>query len=181
VRDYKVASGSGGTLGTASPFNIKVESLTLRNFTRDEVVELYQQHTADTGQVFLPEAANRAFYWTQGQPWLVNALARQLVEKLVPDRAQPLTAAHVDEAKEILIRRQDTHLDSLAERLREPRVRRIIEPMLAGRALGDVAEDELRFVQDLGLVRMPQGGGLEIANPIYREIISPWCWPSSTV
>ncbi|HEX8700380.1 MAG TPA: ATP-binding protein [Myxococcaceae bacterium] len=171
VRDYKVASGGSDTLGTASPFNIKVESLTLRNFTRDEVAELYQQHTAETGQVFQPEALDRAFYWTQGQPWLVNALARQMVETLVPDPAQPLTAAHVDAAKEILLRRQDTHLDSLAERLREPRVRRILEPMLTGRALGDVPEDDLRFVQDLGLVRIAPAGGLEMANPLYREVI----------
>jgi hypothetical protein len=171
VRDYKVTSGERGHLGTSSPFNIKVESLTLRNFTRDEVAELYAQHTSDTGQVFLPEAVDRAFYWTQGQPWLVNALARQMVEHLVPDRSQPLTAAHVDAAKEILLRRQDTHLDSLAERLREPRVRRILEPILAGLALGDVPEDDLRFIQDLGLVRMAQTGGLEVANPLYREII----------
>jgi hypothetical protein len=171
VRDYKVTFGDQATLGTASPFNIKVESLTLRDFTRDEVAELYAQHTTDTGQVFLPEAVDRAFYWTRGQPWLVNALARQLVEKLVPDCALPLTAAHVDAAKEILIRRQDTHLDSLAERLREPRVRCILEPMLAGLALGDVPEDDLRYVQDLGLVRMAPTGGLEVANPLYREII----------
>jgi hypothetical protein len=171
VRDYKVTASGSDTLGTASPFNIKVESLTLRNFTRDEVAELYAQHTADTGQPFLPEAVDRAFYWTQGQPWLVNALARQMVEKLVPDTSQALTSAHVEAAKELLIRRQDTHLDSLAERLREPRVRRIIEPMLAGQALGDVPTDDLRFVQDLGLVRIADTGGVEIANPIYREII----------
>src|SRR5690606_30965493 len=69
VRDYKVASGSDGRLGTASPFNIKAESLTLRNFTREEVVELYGQHTAETGQAFLPEALDRAFEATCGQPW----------------------------------------------------------------------------------------------------------------
>jgi hypothetical protein len=171
VRDYKVTSGERGHLGTSSPFNIKVESLTLRNFTRDEVAELYQQHTTDTGQVFLPEAIDRAFYWTQGQPWLVNALARQMVEQLVPDRSQALTAAHVEAAKELLLRRQDTHLDSLAERLREPRVRRILEPILAGLALGQVPEDDLRFIQDLGLVRMASTGGLEVANPLYREVI----------
>ncbi|OJT19183.1 polyketide biosynthesis operon protein CyrO [Archangium sp. Cb G35] len=171
VRDYKVTSGDRGHLGTSSPFNIKVESLTLRNFTRDEVAELYQQHTDDTGQVFLAESIDRAFYWTQGQPWLVNALARQMVEQLVPDRSQVLTAAHVDAAKEILLRRQDTHLDSLAERLRESRVRRILEPILAGLALGNVPEDDLRFAQDLGLVRMARTGGLEVANPLYREII----------
>ncbi|WP_338052902.1 AAA family ATPase [Pyxidicoccus trucidator] len=155
VRDYKIASGDREHLGTSSPFNIKVESLTLRNFTRDEVAELYQQHTDDTGQPFLQEAVDRAFYWTQGQPWLVNALARQMVEQLVPDRTQGLTSAHVDAAKEILLKRQDTHLDSLAERLREPRVRR----MLAGLALGDVPQDDLRFVQELGLVRMGSTGG----------------------
>jgi hypothetical protein len=171
VRDYKVASGSTGLLGTASPFNIKAESLTMRNFTRDEVAELYGQHTAETGQVFLPEAVDRAFHLTQGQPWLVNALAEQLTEVLVNDPAQPIASAHVDEAKEILIRRQDTHLDSLMERLREPRVRAILEPMLAGDTPGDVPEDDRRFVVDLGLLRRSALGGLEVANPIYREII----------
>ncbi len=171
VRDYKVASGGSERLGTASPFNIKAESLTLRNFTRDEVAALYAQHTAETGQAFLPDAVDRAFVLTQGQPWLVNALAAQLTDVLVPDRGQPITPASVDEAKEILIRRQDTHLDSLSERLREPRVRAIIEPMLAGEALGDVPEDDIRFVQDLGLARLSAAGGLEVANPIYREVI----------
>jgi hypothetical protein len=171
VRDYKVASGSNGRLGTASPFNIKTESITLRNFTREEVGTLYGQHTAETGQPFLAEAVERAFHLTQGQPWLVNALARQLTEELVPERAEPITTAHVDQASEILIRRQDTHLDSLIERLREPRVRAIVEPMLAGDTLGDVPEDDRRFVVDLGLLRRSESGGLEVANPIYREVI----------
>lgn len=171
VRDYKVAAGTAGRLGTASPFNIEAESLTLRNFTRDEVEELYGQHTAETGQVFTREAVDRAFALTQGQPWLVNALARQLTEVLVPDRAEPVVASKVDEAAEILVRRQDTHLDSLIERLREPRVRAIVEPMLAGEMLGDIPEDDLRFVRDLGLLRLSEAGGLEVANPIYREII----------
>ena len=171
VRDYKVASGSSGRLGTASPFNIKAESLTMRSFLRDEVATLYAQHTAETGQLFIPEAVSRAFDLTQGQPWLVNALGRQLTEVVVPDPAQAITVANVDEAKEILIRRQDTHLDSLVDRLREPRVRGILEPMLAGDALGDVSEDDVRFALDLGLVRMDPAGGLMVANPIYREII----------
>jgi hypothetical protein len=93
---------------------------------------------------------------------------------VVPDRAVTITSAHVDAAKEILIARQDTHLDSLAERLREPRVRQILEPILAGRALGNVPDDDLRFVQDLGLVRLSPEGGLEVSTPIYREVIPNW-------
>jgi hypothetical protein len=171
VRDYRVAGGSGDRLGTASPFNIKVESLTLADFTAAEVAALYAQHTADTGQVFTPDALARAFDLTQGQPWLVNALARQAVEVLAPDPARPVTVAVIEQAKERLIERQDTHLDSLAERLREERVRQIILPILAGASLGDVPDDDRRFVLDLGLVRHDPAGGLVIANPIYREVI----------
>ena len=171
VRDYKVASGGSERLTTASPFNIKTRSLTLDTFTQDEVATLYAQHTADTGQPFTPDAVTRAFVLTQGQPWLVNALAKVAVEQLADDRTQAITLACIDQAKEVLIARQDTHLDSLAERLREPRVRAIIEPMLAGQTLDDVPPDDLRFVQDLGLVRLDPVGGLVVANPIYQEVL----------
>jgi hypothetical protein len=171
VRDYKVVAGGSDRLNTSSPFNVKVESLTLRNFTHQEVRMLYMQHTQDTGQVFTPEAIAHAFELTQGQPWLVNALARQVVEVIQPDVTQTLTIDHFNQAKEILIQRQDTHLDSLAERLREPRIRAIIEPMLAGQELNNVPNEDIQFVLDLGLCRIDPEGGLAIANPIYREVL----------
>jgi hypothetical protein len=171
VRDYKIASGGSTRLNTASPFNIKAESFTLRNFNLEEVAELYQQHTEDTGQLFEPEAIALVFDLTQGQPWLVNALARQLTEILAPDPATPITTALVTEAKEILIRRQDTHLDSLDEKLLESRVRAVIEPMLAGLPLGNVPKDDRQYVIDLGLVQRDPQGGLVMTNAIYREIL----------
>jgi type II secretory pathway predicted ATPase ExeA len=171
VRDYKVASGGSDRLNTSSPFNIKVSSITLRNFNAAEVVELYQQHTEETGQIFTTEATATAFDLTQGQPWLVNALAKEVVEKMVKDRSIAITKEHILQAKEILIARQDTHLDSLAERLREPRIKAIIEPMLAGLELGDIPNDDIQFVIDLGLCKMHPQGGLTIANPIYREVL----------
>ncbi len=171
VRDYKIASGGSERLHTTSPFNIKLRSLTLRNFNADEVAALYGQHTDETGQPFTPEAVRHAFELTQGQPWLVNALAYVITQELLPQSTEPITLEYVNRAKEVLIVRQDTHLDSLAERLREPRVRQIIEPMLAGRTLGDVPTDDIRFVLDLGLCRMDPAGGLVVANPIYSEVI----------
>jgi hypothetical protein len=171
VRDYRLLAGSEGELGTSSPFNVKTESLTLRNFTAEEVAELYTQHTVDTGQIFEEEALQRAFELTQGQPWLVNAMARQCVEVLVPDPARPISRETVDAAKELLILRRDTHLDSLIDRLREPRVRRVVAPILAGDLLPvDLLDDDISFVRDLGLVR-PGLQGLELANPIYAEIV----------
>ena len=76
VRDYKYASGGsvgaspavGTRLNTSSPFNIKVLSFTLSNFTLEDVRNLYQQHIEATGQVFTAEAVDLAFHLTQGQP-----------------------------------------------------------------------------------------------------------------
>ena len=171
VRDYKYASGGSDRLNTSSPFNIKVQSLTLRNFNQDEVRRLYHQHTEATGQIFTEEAVNLAFHLTQGQPWLVNAIAREITEYMAPDPEIPITIELINQAKEILIQRQDTHLDSLAERLREDRVRAIIQPILSGQALPNIVEDDLRYVLDLGLCNRDARGGIQIANPIYREVI----------
>lgn len=172
VRDYKARIRDGSsTLGTSSPFNIKSESLTLANFTADELAALYRQHSEETGQVFQAAALVRAFELTRGQPWLVSSLARQIVTQEVPDRRRAIEAADVDAAAEALIRRRDTHLDSLIDKLREPRVQRIIEPILAGELiLGDRLDDDIAYVEDLGLVDR-SGGHLEIANPIYHEVI----------
>jgi hypothetical protein len=65
VRDYKAASGGDPSrLGTASPFNIAVESLRIGDFSFEEVANLYQQRTAETGQEFTPEAIDRAFAYS---------------------------------------------------------------------------------------------------------------------
>jgi hypothetical protein len=172
VQDYKIASGGSSRLGTPSPLNILDESLTLRAFTRDEVAELYAQHTAETGQPFEPAAVDRAFDLSRGQPWLVNALAAKAVDEVVEDRAVPVTAAHVDQAKERIILSRATHLGSLADKLGEERVRRVIAPVLAGQEVGvDVPRDDVDYVTDLGLVAHDDAGNLVIANPIYREVI----------
>ena len=171
VRDYKVASGgSADRLGTSSPFNIKVESPRLADFTEAEVRALYAQHTAETGQVFEEEALSQLFVLSQGQPWLTNALAREILEKMKITPPAPITRAHVDEARERLILARATHLDSLVARLMEPRVRRILEPLLAGAMIvSNTYDDDVTYVRDLGLIALDNP--VRVANPIYREVI----------
>lgn len=151
-----------------------MDSLRIANFTREEVAALYGQHTADTGQPFTPEAIDRAYDYTRGQPWLVNALGREITSK--PKMAVlppvPVTAAHVDEAKERVIKDRLPHLDSLAARVREPRVQRVIEPILAGDdvlAVDATYSDGLAYVRDLGLIA--DSSRVRIANPMYRDVI----------
>ena len=169
VREYKGASGGSERLGTASPFNIKVESLSLAMFTAEEVEALLFQHTTETGQVFEPEASARIVELGGGQPWLVNALARELIEKM--EVKGPIQLAHVDEAKERLIHDRATHLDSLVSALTDPRVKRVIELLLSGESasLDPVFDDDVHYVVDLGLVK---DRPLRMANPIYTEVVA---------
>lgn len=171
VRDYKVKSGGSPHLNTPSPFNIAVGSFTLPNFTDAEVETLLQQHTSESGQFFSQPALDRIYGLSLGQPWLVNALAKLCVEELVTDRTQPIEFEEVNSAKELLIQRRQTHLGQLTDKLREERVRRVIEPILAGDTLEAVPPDDLDYTVDLGLTRRLQGGGMAIANPIYGEVI----------
>jgi hypothetical protein len=81
IRDFKAQiRPEREALGSANPFNIVTKAPTLDNFTREQLAELYRRHTEAVKQVFEPEAVDRAWYWSEGQPWLVNALARQVVE-----------------------------------------------------------------------------------------------------
>jgi hypothetical protein len=171
LRDYKTASGGNpNRLGGPSPFNIIVDSLRLGNFTLDEIRELYGQHTADTGQRFTEEAIARVSELTDGQPWLVNALANEIVVKMAVTPPAPITAAHVAKAAERLIQARATHLDSLVDKLNDPRVRGIIEPLLTGTPPAQrPRNDDIQYVQDLGL--LAQDVPLRPANPIYNEVI----------
>jgi hypothetical protein len=116
VRDYRVAAGRDPErIGSSSPFNVITESIRVADFTHAQVEELYAQHTAETGQEFTPEALNLAFEYSQGQPWLVNDLAREITRQMRILPPELITADHVDEAKERLILAREPHqwLDDL--------------------------------------------------------------------
>jgi len=172
VREYKAKIRDGYvSLGTASPFNVKSESLLLKNFTRQEVVELLEQHTQETGQVFPTEVKEDISRLSGGQPWLTNALARQIVSKiLLDDYSKAITLDILKEAKRQLILRRDTHLDSLVDKLREDRVKRIVQAIIRGDNLAfDIYDDDIAYARDLGIVS--QSSPLRLANPIYAEIV----------
>ena len=167
VRDYKVASGGSPNLGTSSPFNVGRDAVTVKYFNRDEIAQLYGQHTAETGQAFSEQAIDSAWDFTRGQPYLVNALADMVVRKMAIGGTA--SSADIEAAKERVILERGTHFDSLAARLREDRVRRVLEPLLAGTLVTETLADDQQFCRDLGLIDSSQPPAIH--NPIYREAI----------
>ena len=176
VRDYRIVLSNQDIVTGGSAFNIKAESLRLGNFTKEDIHELYLQHTNETGQKF--EEACFPLVWdaTEGQPWLVNALAREATWSMKEnrDRSVVITPEIMYRAQENLIYRRDTHIDILIDKLKEPRVKRVIEPILANNDEAEdslVPNDDVLYVQDMGLIKVEKGKPRRIANGIYREII----------
>ncbi len=133
LRDYKIKTKQQEELGVLySPFNIKAEPPRLADFTKKAVKTLYEQHAKETKQLFTEEAINYAFEQTQGQPWLVNALAYQACFRDVEDRKVPIRWDVMKKARDSLIKRCDRHIDALLEKLPEPRLGAIVDAIIRG-------------------------------------------------
>ena len=176
VRDYRIVLSNQDIVTGGSAFNIKTESLRLGNFSKEEIHELYMQHTQETGQPFDEACFPLIWTATEGQPWLVNALAREVTYKMREnrDRSVRIIPEMIDKAIENIIYRRDTHIDILIDKLMEPRVRRVIQPMLADSEEADdsqIPTDDIQYVADMGLIKVERGKPRRIANGIYREII----------
>ncbi|GAK60190.1 hypothetical protein U27_00081 [Candidatus Vecturithrix granuli] len=173
VRDYRIHSSREQMIITGgSACNIKAESLRLGDFSRSEMEQLYQCHTIATGQPFTPQALDLLWDLSEGQPWLVNALGYEVTFKMPAnrDRAITITADMVQQAKEQIILRRETHIDQLVDKLQEERVRSVIEPILSGLAAPEtIPIDDLGYVRDLGLIKTE--GNIRIANRLYQEVI----------
>ena len=173
IREYKMrARADNPSIGAGSPFNVKAESFFLPVFSLEEVRGLLQQHTDDTGQVFSEEVLHKLYEFSGGQPWLTNALANQIVVKILKeDYSREITPDMVEDAKERLIVQRQTHLDSLADKIQEERVRRVLLGIITGEAPAfDGWDDSVRYCRDLGIISY--GNPIQFANPIYREIIT---------
>jgi hypothetical protein len=183
LKDYLVNAKDGRSVNPGSPFNIKHSSATLENFTRTDIADLYAQHTADTGQAFTTDAIDAVMAWTSGQPWLVNALAEQCCYQGDLPAGTTITRAHLQAARDALIRSRAVHIDSLAERLKDPRVREVVQPILIGASDPELVDREgFRLCQDLGLVALIDGSPA-IANAMYREVLArtlSWGYQNAT-
>ena len=172
VHDYRIRSSSeNATIAGGSAFNIRAESMRLGDFKETEVRALLAQHAEETGQAFTPEALDTVWRQTRGQPWLVNALCRRACfdTEAGRDRARAITRDDILDAQEHLILSRQTHLDQLADKLQEDRVRRVVEPLLSGGDESVFSARDLEYVRDLGLVT--RDAPLRIANPIYAEVV----------
>jgi hypothetical protein len=173
LKDYITVTKGGKAPNPGSPFNVKADSASLSNFKKEDIVKLFSQRTAETGQQITPGALEYVYEQSKGQPWIVNSLfTRATMRILDEENTETVTITHVKEAREQMILARETHLDALAYRLEDPQIRLVMESLMTGEPNPTLGESEqFRICLDLGLVSI-DGGTPQIANPIYREVIA---------
>ncbi|QTA82001.1 AAA ATPase-like domain-containing protein [Desulfonema limicola] len=173
VQSYRIQSGREHKIITGgSAFNIKAESLRIKDFTQAEAARLWNCHTGETGQFFADGAVETAWELSEGQPWLVNALGYEVCFNMEKNRNRSvsITPDMVRKAGENLILRRDTHIEYLAEKLADTRIQKVIEPVLAGHDEPEnISVEDIDYAADTGLIK--KDCKIRIANQLYREII----------
>jgi hypothetical protein len=174
LKDYIIVAKDGKQVNPGSPFNIKADSAMLSNFSKDDVIKLFAQRTEETGQQITQEALDYVYEQSGGQPWIVNSLFMRATLRILDDAStETVTLEHVRQAREQMIEARETHLDALGERLRDPRVKSVIQTIITGSSnpLGRT-DPEVELTIDLGLIKWDAETGFTISNPVYEEILT---------
>jgi len=175
LKDYITASKDGIAPNPGSPFNIKSDSVFISNFSKDDVAALFAQRTKETGQKINAHALDYIYEQSWGQPWIVNSLLqRATMRVLKEDNYETVTLAHIIAAREQMIQARETHLDSLGVRLRDPKIKRVIDVIFTGSNDPDMGRTnpDVELAIDLGLIKWDTATGFTISNPIYEEILT---------
>jgi hypothetical protein len=173
LKDYITAAKDGIAPNPGSPFNVKSDSVMISNFERNDIARLFAQRTEEIGQEITREALDYVYDQSRGQPWIVNSLFQRATMRILDENSrETVTLDHILEAREQMIQARETHLDALAYRLEDPRIRKVVETLVTGDSdLALATGDAFRLCLDLGLVAIIDGVP-SVANPIYREVLA---------
>jgi hypothetical protein len=158
------------TIGSASPFNIAID-YELPAFSLANIRQYYRQHTEATGQEFEDEVIARVHEVTNGHPWLVSALAKLLVEEIVPNRKHRIRPDHAERAIQELLASPNPNFDSLFKNARHPNLFPIVVDLLEGKQRRyNIQRDAIRLGIKYGIFAA-KDRQLVLANPIYAQAL----------
>ncbi|MDR1223226.1 MAG: AAA-like domain-containing protein [Tannerella sp.] len=175
LKDYITQSKGGVVPNPGSPFNIKKDSILLKNFSEEDVTRLFIQRTAETRQQITQEALDYVWEQSQGQPWIVNNLFDRATTRVLDyESTETVELKHIVEARWQMTDARETHLDSLVYRMQDAAVKPVVETIISGEMNMDLNLDSpgVQQAMDLGLVMFDTEKGLTISNPIYTEILT---------
>jgi hypothetical protein len=169
IKDYRIYTLNNEMVTTGSAFNIRAQSIRMKGFSLKEVGLLLLEHTNYCGQIFEKGVAEFIYDKSWGQPWLVNAIAFELTSRMKENRDPKvlITLDMAEKAVNVIVLSRATHLDQLANCLKEEKVLATIKPIITNTYDFSKGAD-LQYCVNLGLIKKTELG-IEISNPIYEK------------
>jgi hypothetical protein len=165
----EVSNITGILQDTSSPFNI-ADQIDVPYFTQEEVFDLITQHEVETGQHFEGVVKTGIYEQTLGQPGLVNALARDLVEKKCPNgELIDLSSMYrtLDDFTEYYIDKNISNIISKAKLY--PKT---MEEILFGEAVPfKVTQKDIGILYANGVIDRNPEGDCYIPVPLYKKAL----------
>ena len=162
-------------LGRSSPFNI-ARQLQLSGFTLDEVQNLLEQYTAESGQPFAQGVVEEIHRQTNGHPFLVNRLAAILTEEIAIDRTLPISEANLTVALKKVGCERNYNYETLIRHASFYR-EQLLRILFGVRLKFTLNTPWVQALSMHGVIRANSQGFCEIANPLYEQILTDYFQP----
>lgn len=154
-------------LDHASPFNI-ADEIEIPYFTDTEIQDLIRQHTEESGQGFDDEVIRQICFNTAGQPGLVCALCRDLVERFVPDTRQPVTLDVFWRLLDYYLRKKiDKNISNIVNKAMQQRDI-MLKVLFNGEVPFNIDDQRLSFLHAHGVVD-DVDGIVDVPVPLYKK------------
>ena len=170
-----VANITGVIQHNASPFNTN-DNLEIPYFTKTEIYELFGQHEAESGQVFLPEVKEKICEITAGQPGLVNGFGLQFEEKYaekpVIEYADYLAVEHW-----YLHESLDKNVANIVNKAKQHQL--FVEKLLftESQIPFTVYNEQIRYLHIQGVLKKNAEGNVEFWVPLYKKCLQQYIYP----
>jgi hypothetical protein len=170
-----VANITGIVQDNASPFNI-ADNFDIPYFTEQEVFELYEQHEAESEQVFNADVKKQVYHITAGQPGLVNGFGLRLTEK---NEQKPILDYndYLKVEDWYLYEAIDKNISNILNKA--DKVRTLIERLLFSDSeyQFDIDDLNVRYLHVNGLVKRNNEGNVEFWVPLYKKRLQKYFYP----
>lgn len=159
---------SGAVLDKASPFNI-ADEIEVPYFSKAEVENLIAQYEQESGQIFQKKVIAKIYENTLGQPGLVNALCRELVEKYCPDRSKPVDMASLLSLLDYFLRKRiDKNISNIVAKAKQHKDF-MLKVLFDETEIPYTIDDErIKFLHVNGVIE-DVNGIVDVPIPLYKK------------
>ena len=158
-----------------SPWNIAVDFEVEMDFNVKEIMTMLADYKKDRDvEMDINDIAERIYYYTSGQPFLVSKLAEIIDDEIIPEKdKKEWQVVDVDDAVQILLKQSNTNFESLIKNLENNNdlYKLVRDIILEGRTISyNLHNPLIETGENFGIFK-ERDNVVKIHNKIYEQVV----------